>query len=196
MLENMEIILLEEKELSKKYKEQFEGKEAEIIGIKKDVEKLKEIYENKIDLLQTKMGSDKGRIHDIKNELKTKHNQIKDLTQLNQDHKSQLKTLKTQLEMKNEEISNFKKEFEKLFNLKEKKINDLQNVISQSYLSYNNGLNNIKIANKLDDEIKSLMKKLKLDEKDGYGENITYESLNESGKKEESDFPKQIKKNR
>jgi chromosome segregation ATPase len=196
MLENMEIILFEEKELSKKYKEQLEGKETEILGIKKDVEKLKEIYENKIDLLQTKMGSDKGRIHDIKNELKTKHNQIKDLTQLNQDCKSQLKTLKTQLEMKNEEISNYKKEFEKLFNLKEKKINDLQNVISQSYLSYNNGLNNIKIANKLDDEIKGLMKKLKLDEKDGYGENITYESLNESGKKEESDFPKQIKKNR
>ncbi len=192
----MEIILFEEKELSKKYKEQLEGKETEILGIKKDVEKLKEIYENKIDLLQTKMGSDKGRIHDIKNELKTKHNQIKDLTQLNQDCKSQLKTLKTQLEMKNEEISNYKKEFEKLFNLKEKKINDLQNVISQSYLSYNNGLNNIKIANKLDDEIKGLMKKLKLDEKDGYGENITYESLNESGKKEESDFPKQIKKNR
>ena len=180
--------------MSRKFKEQYESKESEMQNIKKDIEKLKEIYENKIELLQTKMTSDKGRINDIKNELKTKHNQIKDLTQINQDFKSQQKTLKTQLEMKNEEINNYKKEFEKLFNLKEKKITDLQNVISQSYLSYNNGINNIKIANKLDDEIKNLVKKLKIDEKDYYGDNITYESLNESVKREENELSR-LKKN-
>ena len=75
-----------------------------MVSIKKDVEKLKDIYENKIQLLQTKMGSDKSRIQDIKNELKSKHGQIKDQTQFTQDLKSQIKTLKTQLEMKNEEI--------------------------------------------------------------------------------------------
>jgi len=82
-----------------------------------------------------------------------------------------------------------------LFNLKEKKISDLQSIISQSYNSYNNGLNNIKIANKLDDEIKNLMKKLKLDEKESYGDQMpTYESYTESGKKDEHDYPKQYKK--
>lgn len=77
-----------------------------------------------------------------------------------------MKNIKTQLEMKNDEINNIKKEYEKLLNGKDKKINELKNIINQSFYSLNSGLNNIKIANKLDDEVKVLMKKAKIDDLD------------------------------
>ena len=72
--------------------------------------------------------------------------------------------MKTQMEMKNEEINNFKKEYEKLITTKDKKINELKSIVNQSYYSLNSGLNNIKIANKLDDEVKVLMKRAKVNE--------------------------------
>lgn len=66
--------------------------------------------------------------------------------------------------MKNDEVINIKKEYEKLINAKEKKINELKSIVNQSYYSLNSGLNNIKIANKLDDEVKVLMKRAKIDD--------------------------------
>jgi len=75
-----------------------------------------------------------------------------------------MKNMKTQMEMKNDEIINIKKEYEKLINAKDKKINELKMIINQSFYSLNSGLNNIKIANKLDDEVKVLMKRAKVDD--------------------------------
>jgi hypothetical protein len=74
--------------------------------------------------------------------------------------------MKTHIEMKNEEISIFKKEYEKLISTKDKKINELNTIVNQSYYSLNTGLNNIKIAKKLDDEVKTLMKRAKVGEKE------------------------------
>ena len=56
------------------------------------------------------------------------------------------------------------KEYEKLLSLKDKKINELQSVVDQSLYSYNSGINNLKIANKLNDEVKVLMKRAKIEE--------------------------------
>lgn len=72
--------------------------------------------------------------------------------------------MKMQMEMKNDEIINIKKEYEKLINAKDKKINELKTIINQSFYSLNSGLNNIKIANKLDDEVKVLMKRAKIED--------------------------------
>ena len=58
------------------------------------------------------------------------------------------------------------KEYEKLLTIKDKKIYDLQSIVNQSLYSYNSGLNNIKIANKLDDEVKVLMKRAKIEDYD------------------------------
>ena len=71
--------------------------------------------------------------------------------------------IKTQIELKNDEVINIKKEYENLFILKDKKISELQSIIKQSLFSYNSGLNNIMIANKLDDEVKVLMKRANID---------------------------------
>lgn len=92
--------------------------------------------------------------------------QMKELSNYLQEYKSQLKSLKTQVELKSDEVYNTKKEYEKLLTLKDKKIHDLQSIVNQSLYSYNSGLNNIKIANKLDDEVKVLMKRAKIDEND------------------------------
>lgn len=74
--------------------------------------------------------------------------------------------------MKVEEVQTVKKEYEKYIALKEKKIQSLQSVVNKSMYSYNTGLDNIKIANKLDDEVKVLMKRAKLS--DNKNENINY----------------------
>jgi hypothetical protein len=89
---------------------------------------------------------------------------LKELSNVFQESKNQLKSLKTQIELKNDEIFNLKKEYEKLLTLKDKKIFDLQSIVNQSLYSYNSGLNNIKIANKLDDEVKVLMKRAKIED--------------------------------
>jgi hypothetical protein len=86
------------------------------------------------------------------------------LNKLIQELKSQYNTLKTQMELKNGEINSIKKEYEKYIAKKDKKISQLQKVVNQSLYSYNSGLNNIKIANELDNEVKVLMKRNKIQE--------------------------------
>ena len=81
-----------------------------------------------------------------------------------QECKNQVKSLKNQNELKSDELLNFKNEYEKLISFKDKKYAELQSVVNQSLYSYNSGINNIKIANKLDDEVKVLMKRAKIED--------------------------------
>jgi hypothetical protein len=91
---------------------------------------------------------------------------MKEISNYLQECKTQNKTLKTQIELKADEVYTLKKEYEKLLTMKDKKIHDLQSIVNQSLFSYNSGLNNIKIANKLDDEVKVLMKRAKIENTD------------------------------
>ncbi len=91
---------------------------------------------------------------------------MKEISNYIQEYKTQIKSLKTQMELKTDEVFSMKKEYEKLMTVKDKKIHDLQSIVNQSLYSYNSGLNNIKIANKLDDEVKVLMKRAKIDDSD------------------------------
>ena len=91
---------------------------------------------------------------------------MKEISNYIQEYKTQIKSLKTQMELKTDEVFSMKKEYEKLMTVKDKKIHDLQSIVNQSLYSYNSGINNIKIANKLDDEVKVLMKRAKIDDSD------------------------------
>jgi hypothetical protein len=91
---------------------------------------------------------------------------LKEITNYVQEYKTQIKSNKTQIELKSDEILTMKKEYEKLLTIKDKKMQDLQSIVNQSLYSYNSGLNNIKIANKLDDEVKVLMKRAKIEDYD------------------------------
>src|SRR5690606_14626677 len=89
---------------------------------------------------------------------------MKNTKNLIEESKNQISSLKAQLQTKGEENFAFKKEYERILASKDKKIQELSSVINQSVYSYNSGLNNIKIANKLDDEVKVLMKRAKIDD--------------------------------
>ena len=62
---------------------------------------------------------------------------------------------------KKEQIDTMKMEFNKIILVKDKKIKNLQNIVNQSLNSYNNGMHSIKIAKKLNNDVKQLMEKAK-----------------------------------
>jgi hypothetical protein len=121
------------------------------------------ILEHQIKQLNSTISDESDKKTKIVNDLTDKINKINEYRISMNDLKTNIKTLKTQLELKNDEINSFKKEYEKLFYSKDKKINELQNIVNQSLYSYNLGLNNIKIANKLDEDVKTMMKKLNIE---------------------------------
>lgn len=63
----------EEKDLHKKIRSDVESKEGEFNSIQRDLEKLKEIYENKIKLLNNKINSDEDNLKDLKQEIRLKN---------------------------------------------------------------------------------------------------------------------------
>ena len=77
------------------------------------------------------------------------------------DVKNQNKSLQNQIELKNDEMFQFKKQCDKMIANKDNKISQLQTIVNQSISSFNKGANNIKIAKQLDDEVKELIRTAK-----------------------------------
>jgi len=65
--------LFEEKENHLKLLKDLERKEIEMINMNKDIERIKDIYENKISLLNTKLSSDEDNLGELKVEIKNKN---------------------------------------------------------------------------------------------------------------------------
>ena len=163
IIDGLDKLINEEKEVNNRLKNEIENKDAEFVNVRRELDRLGSIYESKIEVLNNKINLDKDKIYELKNEIKLKNEHFSEANNINSELKVQIKSVKGQLEGKLDEINNLKKEYEKLLLIKERRINELQGLINQSYISYNSGVNNIKIANKLDDEIKSMMKKLNID---------------------------------
>jgi len=163
IIDGLDKLINEEKEVNNRLKNEIENKDAEFVNVRRELDRLGSIYESKIEVLNNKINLDKDKIYELKNEIKLKIEHFSEANNINSELKVQIKSVKGQLEGKLDEINNLKKEYEKLLLIKERRINELQGLINQSYISYNSGVNNIKIANKLDDEIKSMMKKLNID---------------------------------
>lgn len=70
---------------------------------------------------------------------------------------NKLKTVLIEKSELEQELENIKNKYTK----KEKKITDLQGAFTKSITSYNSGVNNLKIAKKLDNEIKKMIDELK-----------------------------------
>lgn len=51
----------------------LERKENEFVNINKDIERMKDVFENKISLLNTKMNSDEETLNEMKLEIKSKN---------------------------------------------------------------------------------------------------------------------------
>ncbi len=75
-IDSLESQLKEERDSHKKIKNDIENKEGEFNTIQRDLEKLKDIYENKIKLLNNKITNDEDVLKDMKAELKNKNEVI------------------------------------------------------------------------------------------------------------------------
>ena len=60
----------------------LERKNIEFISINKDIERIKDVYENKISLLNTKLSSDEDTLNEMKIDIKNK-NEVNNLNLLN-----------------------------------------------------------------------------------------------------------------
>lgn len=65
--------MFEEKENEMKLVKDLERKENEFVNINKDIERMKDVFENKISLLNTKMNSDEETLNEMKLEIKSKN---------------------------------------------------------------------------------------------------------------------------
>jgi hypothetical protein len=72
-IDNLESQLKEEKDIHKKIRSDVQSKETEFNSIQRDLEKLKEIYENKIKLLNSKINTDEDNLKDLKLEIRSKN---------------------------------------------------------------------------------------------------------------------------
>lgn len=72
-MEKLEEKLSQEREGHMKIKKQVENKEKEFTNIQRDLDKLKEIYENKIKLLSSRINKDEGNLNEIKEDIDGKN---------------------------------------------------------------------------------------------------------------------------
>ena len=96
-----------------------------------------------------------------KSKLNISLNDNNELKETIQKLQNKMKALIMENESKIEQIDTMKMEYNKVIMIKDKKIKNLQNIVNQSLNSYNNGINSIKIAKKLNNDVKQLMEKAK-----------------------------------
>lgn len=145
-----------------------------------EINALNDALSNKKLILQNYKKSAQISYDDIQNSIKEKIKMIKnkyieEITKLKHDINALLKTndyndndinthKATQLLEYENTITSLKQNisgYEKVLINKEKKIKELQNALSESFYSLTSGMNNIKIAHLLDNEVKQLMHKEK-----------------------------------
>ena len=148
-IHSFEEIMTEERQEMDKLQAAYETREEEFLNISKEVSRLNNMYESKVEILTNK-------INNLKSENKAKIEKLSESGNILNYNTNQVKTLKTQLELKTEELANFKRDFEQLLDLKTQKIIDLQNLLKARTININ------KSTSKVDEEIKLLMKKLYL----------------------------------
>ena len=117
------------------------------LNVSKDVEKLKNMYDSKVELLTKK-------ISELKVENKEKIEKLSESSNFHIYYKNQIKKLQNQLDLKTEELNNFKNNFDQLLDLKTKKIQEQQKGLKVTNTSSS------KSMTKIDEEIKILMKKI------------------------------------
>ena len=135
--------------LKKKY-------QSEIFTLKTELNNLKQIYLSDIQYIKSQNQDEL-----YKSKLNISLNDNNELKENIQKLQNKMKALIMENESKIEQIDTMKMEYNKIIMIKDKKIKNLQNIVNQSLNSYNNGINSIKIAKKLNNDVKQLMEKAK-----------------------------------
>lgn len=148
-IQGLEKAICDERQEMAKTNKTFECREEEFLNISREVDKLKTMYESKVEILTNK-------INDLKSENKVRKQKLSESGNFINSNNYQIKALKSQIDQKTDEFDNFKRDFEQLLDLKTNKIIELQNQLKLKSTS------TVKSTGKFDDEIMILTKKLNL----------------------------------
>ncbi len=75
-IEKLEESLQEEREISKKLKPELDNKISDTMLFKTELEKLKDFYDNKVEILNNKILTDKERLQELKTDVKSRNEVI------------------------------------------------------------------------------------------------------------------------
>ena len=129
-----------------------------IFTLKTQINNIKDLYVNDMSRI---MSINNNNVNNNINLLNNKINQLQmdneELRDINEKMQIQLNQLIEENEEKNSNISQLNEE---LF-IRQQKINNLHNVFNKSISSYSNGIKNIQIAQKLDNDVQELIEKAK-----------------------------------
>lgn len=141
-------MLLKFTKIKKKY-------QSEIFGLKAQINNIKQQYEGDIVYIKS-LNKDEMLQH----KLDLMENENSDNKEIIQKLKIKVSGLMLEKENKEEEF----KQLKEMISLKDKTIKELQNIVNQSINSYNAGVNSIKVAKRLNDDVKVLIRKAKAPE--------------------------------
>jgi chromosome segregation ATPase len=120
-----------------------------IFTLKTQINNLKDLYENDISRLMTLNTNTNNNINILNNKIAQYQQENDELREINDKIQIKLNQLIEENELKNNSINKLNEELL----IRQQKINNLHNVFNKSISSYSNGIKNIQIAQKLDNDV-------------------------------------------
>lgn len=128
-----------------------------IFTLKTQINNLKDLYVNDISRMMTLNSNTNNNINILNNKLVQLQQENDELREINEKIQIKLNQLIEENEQKNNSINQLNEELL----IRQQKINNLHNVFNKSISSYSNGIKNIQIAQKLDNDVQELIEKAK-----------------------------------
>ena len=128
-----------------------------IFTLKTQINNLKDLYVSDISRMMTLNSNNNNNINILNNKLVQLQQENDELREINEKIQIKLNQLIEENEQKNNSINQLNEELL----IRQQKINNLHNVFNKSISSYSNGIKNIQIAQKLDNDVQELIEKAK-----------------------------------
>ena len=151
LVKNLNNFLLMLTKLKKKYL-------SIIFTLKTQINNIKDLYVNDISRVMSLNNNNmNNNINLLNNKVNQLQNENEELREINEKMQMKLNELIEENELKNNNITQLNEELL----IRQQKINNLHNVFNKSISSYSNGIKNIQIAQKLDNDVQELIEKAK-----------------------------------
>ena len=129
-----------------------------IFTLKTQINNIKDLYVNDISRIMSQNNNNiNNNINLLNNKVNQLQNENDELREINEKMQMRLNQLIEENEQKNSNINQLNEELL----IRQQKINNLHNVFNKSISSYSNGIKNIQIAQKLDNDVQELIEKAK-----------------------------------
>ena len=128
-----------------------------IFTLKTQINNIKDLYVNDISRMMSLNSNTNNNINILNNKIVQLQQENDELRDINEKIQLKLNKLIEENEVKNNNINQLNEELL----IRQQKINNLHNVFNKSISSYSNGIKNIQIAQKLDNDVQELIEKAK-----------------------------------